>query len=184
MSYFLWVTLIWKECLYLLQIKSLSDPLWKNSQSFACLCSLVAINPSNWDDPFRWDSGAHFWIISPWRHVSCRTRTVREVWDSVSSNACWHSHQNSPLLQKCGWEQFRFCQVHQDVVHEPQANLNHLVILHKTAEALKQASNLQTKLRSSLKAPVISSSERTHWKLQPLNSKSPPKNALCTSYSQ
>lgn len=27
MSYFLWVTLIWKECLYPLQIKSLSDPL-------------------------------------------------------------------------------------------------------------------------------------------------------------
>lgn len=184
MSYFLWATLIWKECLYPLQIKSLSDPFWRNSQSFACLCSLVAINPSNWDDPFRWDGGAHFWIISPWRHVSCWTRTVREVWDSVSSNACSPSHQNPPLLQKCRWEQFGFCQVHQDVIYEPQANLIHLVILHKTAEALKHASNPQTELRSSLKAPVISSCERTHWKSQPSNSESPPKNALSTSYSR
>lgn len=51
-------------------------------RSFACFCSLVAINPSNWDDPLRWAGGAHFWIISPPRHASHWARTAREGRDA------------------------------------------------------------------------------------------------------
>lgn len=45
--------------------------------SFACVCGLVAINPSNWDDPLRLAGGAHFWIISRPRHASHWARTAR-----------------------------------------------------------------------------------------------------------
>lgn len=54
-----------------------SDPFRENSPSFACLCSLVAINPSNWDDPCRWAGGAHSWIISPPGHAAHWARTAR-----------------------------------------------------------------------------------------------------------